>query len=216
MITPPAFPGPTSVPGKASVRLWARGGILIVTDSRWLLGMCTETNSKFVMHTNFQLPDGHNPVIGKLITKKIVSMSYALAHQSAASTSTMGFAWLERIQEQHHEKMRAKHEEAAKRHVAQKIKTRKKKKQERKRLKKAGEAYKHVKVPCLCNITEARRAPFCCDRRQKSYAKTAQKEEPVCLVGRMTRCANKAFVSVSEHMGGGPYMLPPHELLQYD
>ena len=123
--------------------LRARGGILSVTDSRWLLGMCTETDSKFVMHTNFLLPEGHNPVIGELITKKIVSMSYALAHQSAASTSTMGFAWLERIQEQHHEKMRAKHEEAASRHVAQKIKTRKKKKQERKRLKKAGEAYKH-------------------------------------------------------------------------
>jgi hypothetical protein len=73
-----------------------------------------------------------------------------------------------------------------------------------------------VKVPSLCDITEARKAPFCCDRRKKSHAKTAQKEEPVCLVGRMIRCANKSFVCVSEHMGGGPYMLPPHELLQYD
>jgi len=100
--------------------------------------------------------------------------------------------------------------------VAQKIKTRKKKKQERKRLKKAGEAYKHVKVPCLCDIAEARKALFCCDHHKKSYAKTAQKEEPVCLVGRTIRCANKSFVSVSEHMGGGPYMLPPLELLQYD
>ena len=54
------------------------------------------------------------------------------------------------------------------------------------------------------------------DRRKKSYAKTAQKEEPVCLIGRMIRYANKSFVSVSEHMGGGPYMLQPHELLQYD
>ena len=196
--------------------LRARGGILSVTDSRWLLGMCTETDAKYVMHTNFQLPDGHNPVIGELITKKIVSMTYALAHQNATSTSTMGFAWLERIQQQHQEKLLAKHEEDAKRHVAQKIKAREKKKQERKRLKKAGEAYKHVKVPCLCDITEARKAPFCCDRRKKSHAKTAQKEEPVCLVGRMTRCADKSFASVSEHMGGGPYMLPPHELLQYN
>jgi hypothetical protein len=179
--------------------------------------MCTETDSRFVMQTNFELPDGHNPVIGELITKKIVSMIYALAHQRAASTSTMGFAWLECIQQQHQEKLRAKHEEAAKRHVAQTIKTRKKKKQERKRLKKAGEAYKHVKVPCLsCDIAEARKAPFCCDRRKKSYAKTAQKEEPVCLVGRTIRCTNKSFVSISEHMGEGPYMLPPHELLQYN
>ena len=74
--------------------------------------MCTETGSQFVMHTNFELPDGHNPVIGELITKKIVSMTYALAHQSAASTSTMGFAWLERIQQQHQDNLRAKHEEA--------------------------------------------------------------------------------------------------------
>jgi hypothetical protein len=108
-------------------------------------------------------------------------MTYAMAHQSAACTSTMGFSWLERIQQQHQEKPQTKHEEVAKQHVTQKIKTRKKKKQERKQLKKAGEAYKHVKVPCLCSITEARKAPFCCDRRKKSYAKTAQKEEPVCV-----------------------------------
>ena len=33
------------------------------------------------------------------------------------------------------------------------------------------------------------------------------------------RCgANQSFVqvSVSEHMGGGPYMLPPHQLLHYE
>jgi hypothetical protein len=46
------------------------------------------------MHTNFELPEGHNPVISKLITKKNVLITYTLAHQSAASTSTMGFAWL--------------------------------------------------------------------------------------------------------------------------
>jgi hypothetical protein len=70
----------------------------------------------------------------------------------------------------------------------------------------------------LCGITEARKAPFCCDRRKKSYAKTAQREELVCLVGRTTRirCVNKSFVSVSEHMGRGPYTLLPHALLHYE
>jgi hypothetical protein len=147
-------------------------------------------------------------------------MTHALAHQSAASTTKMGFAWLERIQQQQQDNrdLQARHEEAATRHVAQRIKARQGKKQERKQLKQAGESYKHVKVPCLCVITEARKAPFCCDRRKKSYAKTAQREElvPYVCLGWTIRCANKLFVSVSEHMGGGPYMLPPHELLHYE
>ena len=60
------------------------------------------------------------------------SMEYALAHQSAASTEKMGFAWLERIRQQQQDRLETRHEEAAKRHVARKIKARQKKKQERK------------------------------------------------------------------------------------
>jgi hypothetical protein len=49
--------------------LRARHWILSVTNTRWLLAMCTETDSRFVMHIDFELPEGHNPVIGELITK---------------------------------------------------------------------------------------------------------------------------------------------------
>jgi hypothetical protein len=45
---------------------------------------------------------------------------------------------------------------------------RQKKKEERKRLKQAAEPYKHVKVPCLCGITETIKALFSCDRGKKS------------------------------------------------
>ena len=69
--------------------------------------MCTETDLRFIMRTDFKLPEGHNPVINELTTKKIVSIEYALAHQSTASTKKMGVVWIERIRQQQQDSLEA-------------------------------------------------------------------------------------------------------------